>query len=50
MNSVIDLLAMDGYLLRSLNPQLDPIAFDVYHHDGDVITNHDVFVFLPRQN
>src|SRR5580700_4630462 len=48
-DGVVNFLAMDGDLFRRLDAQTHLVTADFDHHDGDVITDDDLFVLLAAQ-
>ena len=49
LNGVVDFLAVDGNLFRRLDAQTHLVTADFDHHDGDVITDDDLFVLLAAE-
>ncbi len=46
VNGVIHLLAVDRNLLRGDNPETDFVSPNLHHRDGDVVIDHNAFVFF----
>src|SRR5262249_6652255 len=49
VDGVVNLLPVHGHLLGGDDPQPDLVAADLDHRDGDVVVDHDAFVFFPGQ-
>ena len=49
LDGLVDLLAMNGNLSRSVDSQADLVAANFHDGDGDVIVNDNAFVFFSGE-
>jgi len=49
MDLIEHLLAVHGHLFGRHDTKANFVAADLHHRYGDVIVDHDAFVFLPTQ-
>src|SRR6202044_831032 len=49
LDGVVDFLAVDGNLFRRFDAQTHLVTADLDHHNGDVVTDDDLFVLLAAE-
>ena len=50
LDRILDFTTMNGYFLRSFDPQAYLVAANFNNNDGNVIIDDNTLVFLARQN